>query len=326
MSNAFNNASIIVTPNGYKASKIYSLKPTDGSGDLTFTRATTATRINSLGVWESVAINVPRLQYPIGGGCPSLLIEPQKTNIFLNSNAPATQTITVTNATVYTISVRGIGVATLSGAATGVITGTNNEGSSLTVTTSSTSLIVTVSGLSGTVYVQVETGSIATSPIITAGSPVTRNADIAIKTGIGSLIGQSEGTFFLETAMPVNSSYFTLSDGTPSNRIIIYSTGTAMINVLVQKAGVTQAIMTHTFDITTNFKIAVKYSTNNFKMFINGVLRGTDLLGDTFTNELTRVGFDSETTADNVFTSRTKQVLVYKTALSDAECISLTTL
>jgi hypothetical protein len=85
MGNAYDNASLIVTPNAYKASKIYSLKPTDGSGDLSFSRASTALRRNSAGLWESVSSNVPRLQYPVGGGCPSWLFEPQSSNIFLAS-------------------------------------------------------------------------------------------------------------------------------------------------------------------------------------------------------------------------------------------------
>jgi hypothetical protein len=42
-------------------------------------------RRNSAGLWEEVANNVPRLQYPVGGGCPSWLFEPQATNIFLSS-------------------------------------------------------------------------------------------------------------------------------------------------------------------------------------------------------------------------------------------------
>jgi len=33
-------ASLIVTPNGFKASKLYSVIPSDGSGDLTVTRTT----------------------------------------------------------------------------------------------------------------------------------------------------------------------------------------------------------------------------------------------------------------------------------------------
>ena len=36
----FESASLVVTPNGTKASKLYAIKPTDGSGDLTVTRAT----------------------------------------------------------------------------------------------------------------------------------------------------------------------------------------------------------------------------------------------------------------------------------------------
>jgi hypothetical protein len=85
MGNAYDSASLLVTPNGYKASKIYSAKPTDGSGDLAFSRASTAMRRNSAGLWESVANNVPRLQYPVGGGCPSWLFEPQATNYALQS-------------------------------------------------------------------------------------------------------------------------------------------------------------------------------------------------------------------------------------------------
>jgi len=84
--NLYDSASLLVTPNGYKASKIYSAKPTDGSGDLTFTRASTAMRRNSSGIWESVANNVPRLQYPVGGGCPSWLFEPQNTNECIDSD------------------------------------------------------------------------------------------------------------------------------------------------------------------------------------------------------------------------------------------------
>ena len=76
-------ASLIVTPNGYKGGvttgKLYSVKPTDASGDMVVTRNSTATRVNSAGLIESVAINVPRLDYT-GGGCPRILIEPERKN------------------------------------------------------------------------------------------------------------------------------------------------------------------------------------------------------------------------------------------------------
>jgi hypothetical protein len=46
------NASLFLTPNAYKEGKLYSVIPSDGSGDFTFTRATTATRVNSDGLVE----------------------------------------------------------------------------------------------------------------------------------------------------------------------------------------------------------------------------------------------------------------------------------
>jgi len=54
----FDSASLVVTPNGYKEDKLYSIKPTDGSGDLVVTRATTATRVNSAGLVELVPVNL----------------------------------------------------------------------------------------------------------------------------------------------------------------------------------------------------------------------------------------------------------------------------
>jgi len=95
--------SLAMIPSGYKASKVYSVLPENGVGDFNFTRATTAIRINSSGLIETVATNVPRLEYPlidgVVNGCPSLLLEPQRTNLLLQSNQFDT-TWTNTNTTV----------------------------------------------------------------------------------------------------------------------------------------------------------------------------------------------------------------------------------
>lgn len=80
--NILDTASLVVTPNGYKATKLYSIIPTSGTGDMTFARTgNTATRLNSSGVIESVLADKPRLDY-LGGTCPKLLMEPQRTNLF----------------------------------------------------------------------------------------------------------------------------------------------------------------------------------------------------------------------------------------------------
>jgi hypothetical protein len=75
--------SIALIPSGVKATKVYSQLPVNGNGDFTFDRGTSAdqTRVNKNGLIESVAQDVPRLDY-LDGGCPSLLLEPASTNLY----------------------------------------------------------------------------------------------------------------------------------------------------------------------------------------------------------------------------------------------------
>jgi hypothetical protein len=84
--------SLILVPARFKTGKLYTpVATTSGgvvlgaSGDFNVTRATTATRVNAIGLIESVASGIPRLDYPIGGGCPALLVEPQAQNIMAQS-------------------------------------------------------------------------------------------------------------------------------------------------------------------------------------------------------------------------------------------------
>ena len=81
------NTSLVVTPTVYNAGTLFGIVPTDPSSnnaDFTVTRATTKTRTNSAGLIETVAINTPSIDYSLGG-CPSILIEPQRTNLFIRS-------------------------------------------------------------------------------------------------------------------------------------------------------------------------------------------------------------------------------------------------
>jgi hypothetical protein len=52
MSTLLEQASLVMIPSGYKEDIVYSQIPTDGSGDLSFTRASNGTRINSAGLVE----------------------------------------------------------------------------------------------------------------------------------------------------------------------------------------------------------------------------------------------------------------------------------
>jgi len=56
----FDDASLVMIPSGYKDQKVYSVKPIDGSGDLTFSRGSDieATRVNANGYIEKAKVNL----------------------------------------------------------------------------------------------------------------------------------------------------------------------------------------------------------------------------------------------------------------------------
>ena len=88
----YDKASIALIPSGYKAGStdnLYSVLPANGNGDFNATRGSIATRVNKDGLIESVATNVPRLDYPLTNGvvgdCPHLLLEPSRTNLQVRS-------------------------------------------------------------------------------------------------------------------------------------------------------------------------------------------------------------------------------------------------
>ena len=87
----YDKASIALIPSGTNTSTLYSVLPANGDGDFTHSRGSTATRVNKDGFIESVATNVPRLDYPLIDGevqdCPHLLLEPSRTNQFTYSES-----------------------------------------------------------------------------------------------------------------------------------------------------------------------------------------------------------------------------------------------
>ena len=99
------NPSLLCVPYRFKTSTLYSQIPDSGLGDFTVTRSASnvATRVNASGFIETVADNVPRLDYPLGGianGCPALLVEPSAQNLCFQSEALNTSPWGTSNATV----------------------------------------------------------------------------------------------------------------------------------------------------------------------------------------------------------------------------------
>lgn len=211
------NPSILITPNSGEAGKLFSIIPTDGTGDLDVVRATTATYVGADGLIKTAGINEPRLDYS-NGSCPSILVEPQRTNLVFPSAIATTQTRTVT-ATAHTLSFYGTGTITLSGVATGTLVGTGASNRvTLTFTPTAGSLILTVSG--SVINWQLEAGSNATSYIPTTTTTVTRNADVISKSGLSGITTITE-TFEDDTTNVISGSptSYTMSEGRIKNVI-----------------------------------------------------------------------------------------------------------
>jgi hypothetical protein len=409
MSVFYDLASLVLVPSGYKSGKVYSQKPLTTDGQLAFTRASTATRVNASGLIESIATGVPRLDY-LGSTCPKLLLEPQRSNAQIQSEdfsqanwdkssvsittntaaSPAgnttadTLTASAGNSSHFlyddfvsfssganTMSVfvkyntnRWVALQWFDGAAAfeasfdiqnGVkglvdasasssitsfgsgwyrisLTATSASGGTgyfaLGLNNSDTATLQTWTATgSESVYIwgaQMEAGAYATSYIPTTTAAVTRVADDASKTGISSLIGQTEGAFMIDVNLDLRAqfTYFTLSPnlavGTNYLGILIGNASIAFESVV---SSVLEAGITLSNSSTGRFKIAVAYKANDFVMYVNGTQVGTDTSG-TFAacSEMGLYEFAQ------VASLKYNQALLFKTRLTNAQLAELTSL
>jgi len=178
---------------------------------------------------------------------------------------------------------------------------------------------------------QLEAGSYPTSYIPTHGSSVTRSVDTFKVTGISDLIDTQGGVMLLETkALDRNQGYsgVSLSDDTFTNNAQIrYGSATDQVQIQYRVGSSNECLASNSENnITNNLKIAFKYESNSFKMFVNGVLKGTDTSGlVNAANTFDTIKSDRGDGNDK-YLGRIKQLVVFPTALTDSECIKLTTI
>tara|TARA_B100001175_G_scaffold239320_1_gene205605 strand:- start:3599 stop:4762 length:1164 start_codon:yes stop_codon:yes gene_type:complete len=175
---------------------------------------------------------------------------------------------------------------------------------------------------------QVEIGSYATSYIPTAAASVTRNATTFVKSGLSSLIGQTDGVLFLETQFleaPTVPKFIGIGQwGFDHVSIGGYNNGNW--SVFFYLSGSHIVLQTSLGAIDSNFhKIAFKYGSGDSAVWLDGV--------EIYTS--TATGTPSATDMDvlggklgNVlytFDGKIKQMQVYDAKLTDSELLTLTT-
>jgi hypothetical protein len=418
--NLLDSASLIVTPNGYKENLLYSVVPNNTIGDMSVTRATTATRVNSSGLIENVAVNAPRIDYS-NGSCPSILVEPQRTNLVLRSEdfsqtywtkrggsfvtpnstiSPdgtnngfifsgngtsgfkelivlnGTQLISGTTYTysfytkantnnfiqlvvtnnVFTGSLTAnfnLSNGTLGTVTSGLIANIISVGNgwyrctaTATATATSTSNIFTLGLISSatapraqsttlntSVYLwgaQLEAGPNATSYIPTVASTVTRNADVITNTNASTLIGQTEGTIYIDTkilpANVANLQIISLDDNSSNNRLRIITATASRLRFIFQLNGnITQYDFTYSTSYTslTDLKIAIAYKSGDIAIYINGIQVNTSSNTLTFSASLSRFILGDGT---GVLINSINSAILFKTRLDNTTLATLTTL
>jgi hypothetical protein len=174
---------------------------------------------------------------------------------------------------------------------------------------------------------QLEASSYATSYIgPTTSASATRVADACFKTGISSLIGQTSGTIFWDLQVDQllsSENILNIDDGAGFGQTIYFIKGSSgQITAEVYVSGAAQCSLTYSLPSAGRYKIALVYASNDFALFVNGIIRGTDSIGSVPTCSRLQMG----NTALGASDGKINQVVLFTTRLTNAELASLTTI
>jgi len=174
---------------------------------------------------------------------------------------------------------------------------------------------------------QLETGVIATSPIVTAGSTVARSTDVVTLTGASSLIGQAQGTIAVRVNIRDLSSgnrrIFVLDNGAEAQSIYL-RVGTANQIQLVVFNTTVQALISGANNQSGTFGIVVRYGLDDFSLHVNGATIGTDTSGTVPVTSIMRIGSsDIPATASHYLNDRISAVAVLPNKITTAEANAL---
>ena len=314
--------------------------------------------------------DMPRLDYSGGASCPSLLLEPQRTNIITNSeyfeswnnndilfdfgyaapdgtNSAYKITKNGTQAYLYLTGIsaendsRSIYARTTSGTGQVNLTSHNSNSNSLfTITEEWQRFEITSTPLIATNYyavdfrggnldevilwgAQLETGSYPTSYIPTYGTSQTRSGDApADRNDLQDYIGTNEGTWFMD----FDELFFDIT-GTGVGSIQISNAGVSSQSIEFVQRGNTQYKITLNNSTSVDYqggadKVAIAWHSEGIKIFINGTQQYASTSGQ-YSSAFTRLVMSYSSRRPHI---KMKQLAFFPTALTDSECIALTTL
>jgi len=166
--------------------------------------------------------------------------------------------------------------------------------------------------------------SYPTSYIPTTSSSATRVADACYKTGISSLIGQTEGTMFADFVFTNNNTVqviMCLHDNADNKRVEIWANASSLYGFVGGSSSFNIASITATSG--TRYKVAVAYKSGDSAYYVNGTQIGAN--STTFTISLTSLIFNYWASSYPPDT-KINEAIIFPTRLTNAELASLTTI
>jgi hypothetical protein len=179
---------------------------------------------------------------------------------------------------------------------------------------------------------QMELGAYATTFIPTTTAAVTRITDAASKTGISSLIGQTEGVIFLDfvfrTPATATGGQISITDqSAPFDRVLIWNNFT--LNTLaanLQASGSTIfSTSLGTFVDGQRYKIAIAYKSGSNAGYVNGTQIFTNTNTFTFASTMTDIFLGAYEAVGMAPHQLLNQAALFKTRLTNAQLAQLTT-
>lgn len=157
---------------------------------------------------------------------------------------------------------------------------------------------------------------------------VTRAADSCSVTGVSDVIGQTEGTLFVDYETDNaqdNGRLIAIGDGSTSNRILLRNQGSGTLLYVAAGGSSTWSTTYYTPGNTGRIKIALAYANNDGILFVNGSSVNSDTSVTVPACSNVYIG-TSEYGGSESVNMLVHDVTLFKERLSDSELATLTTL
>ena len=167
-----------------------------------------------------------------------------------------------------------------------------------------------------------QNASYVSSYIPTYGTSTSRSADSCSLTNASNLIGQSEGTLFVDVKVTLDGRLLLIGAAGNFLETLINSSG--KVNAFV-RTSVTEAdiLSTATYSTGDTLKVAFAYKQNDFALYVNGTAQGTDTNGNVPTN-MAQIIINDYLAAGYNSANGYNQAILFPTRLTNDQLAELT--